>query len=276
MTSALLSIAAVYALWVGALYLLQRSLIYPGANRAPVSGADRAIPGLERWTRPLPDGGDVVAWFMPAASAPESAPAVIFTHGNGELIDDHLRKYARYRALGLHVLAVEYRGFGRSAGAPSQDALVDDLRLFRDRLVDDPRVDTSRVAYHGRSLGGGVICQLAALVPPRALVLESTFTSLASFAPRYLAPPFLIRDPYDSLPVVRALDVPTLVIHGRQDRVIPFSHGQQLAEAAARSTSWVCDTCGHNDLPHDVEAYWAALATWLADSGITSISGAPR
>ena len=273
-TAALVTAALVYALWLGALFVLQRALIYPGQQRAPVAGAELALADLERWTRPL-DGGDaeVVAWFVPA-EGPAPRGAVVFTHGNGELVDDHVRRYARYRALGLHVLAVEYRGYGRSGGSPSQAALVDDLRVFRERLVADPRVDPSRVVYHGRSLGGGVICGLAATHPPRALVLESSFSSLASFASGYLAPAFLMRDPYDNLSVVSHLDLPILIIHGRQDRVIPFAHAERLAEAATEPpTWWVCDDCGHNDLPRDVGAYWAALAAWLDRVGVSGPAG---
>jgi hypothetical protein len=109
-----------------------------------------------------------------------------------------------------------------------------------------------------------------------ALVLQSTFTSVRSFAWRYLMPPFLVRDPFDNLAAVRGFTGPVLVIHGRRDGIIPFRHGEALA-AAAREGSLVPLECGHNDCPPDWSAYLDILEAFLRGEGLlaTPRSGPP-
>ena len=145
------------------------------------------------------------------------APAFIFAHGNGELIDywpDELRPVA---ALGAGLLLVEYPGYGRSEGAPTQERILEVFTRAYDRLAARPEVDPGRIVLIGRSMGGGAVCDLALKRPSAALVLLSTFTSLRTYAVRYLAPGFLIRDPFDNLAAVRQYPGPVLVVHGRED-----------------------------------------------------------
>src|SRR5690606_34255575 len=104
--------------------------------------------------------GRVEAWLLPGdgVSAERPGPAVVFAHGNAELIDHWPGALARYRRLGVSVVLPEYRGYGRSAGRPSESAIRDDLRALHARLSSHPMVDVTRLVYHGRSLGGGAVC----------------------------------------------------------------------------------------------------------------------
>jgi len=106
----------------------------------------------EVWTLDS-DEGTIEAFFFPAGP---SAPAVILAHGNAELIDDQLERAGWYRTQGFTVLIPEYRGYGRSKGSPSEDAVVHDFVAFYDRLRTQPAVDPARIYFHGRSLGGAV------------------------------------------------------------------------------------------------------------------------
>jgi len=128
-------------------------------------------------------------------------------------------------------------------------------------------VDPARVVYHGRSLGGGVAAGLAAVQPPAALVLECTFTSLASFAPRFLAPPFLIRHPFRVDRALRGFTRPTLILHGTDDEIIPVSHGRRL-HALLPGSAYAEMPARHNDFPTDWDAYERAVRTHLRDAGI--------
>ena len=92
----------------------------------------------------------------------------------------------------VRVLLPEYRGYGRSAGSPSQRAITEDLIAFYDLLARRPEVDAQRVVFHGRSLGGGAVCDLARHRKPAAVILMSTFTSMKRMAPRYLVPGFMV------------------------------------------------------------------------------------
>ncbi len=254
----------IWVVWCATLFFAQGCLIFPGALRA----APEADPpeSAEVWWIDLGGGEQVEAWFLPASEcdAEHPCPAVIYCHGNAELIDEEWKSAIGYHRLGWSLLLPEYRGFGRSDGSPSQENIRADFVRFYDRLVQEPRVDPNRVVFHGRSLGGAVAADLAAHRKPAALILESTFTSMGAMAHRFLAPAFLARQPFHTERVVRELDVPVLVFHGTQDNVVPVSHGRSLGESA--KYGWYVEyDCGHNDLPPPERRreYWAAIESVL-------------
>src|SRR5688572_30832441 len=121
--------------------------------------AGEGIAGLERL-----HVGPVEGWFLPAygVAAGRPGPAVIFAHGNAEIIDPYALELEPYRRMGVSVLLPEFRGYGRSGGEPSEEGITDDFVAFHDLLAARPDVDPSRIVFHGRSLGGGVVCALAA------------------------------------------------------------------------------------------------------------------
>ncbi len=237
---------------------IQRRFIFPGAFIAAEPKAGEGISGLERLWLEHPDGR-VEAWFLPAIGK-ASAPVVIFAHGNGELIDYWPAVLHRYRELGYHVLLPEYRSYGRSGGSPSQDAIVGDFTKFYDLVA--ARQDVTDFVFHGRSLGGGVICALSIVREARALVLESTFTSMSDMLALWLIPSFMVADPFDNIAAMRSFSGPSLVLHGSHDSLVPPSHGRSLAEAAKNGRLVMFDA-DHNDFPPDRAAYWAEIEEFL-------------
>lgn len=262
-------IIVVYMIYAGLLALVQRKLIFPGTDLSPAEPTAKIeAAGAEQWWLQT-EQGKVEAFYLPAegVSADEPGPAVIIAHGNGELIDGWLTGTPdRYREAGISVLLPEYRGYGRSAGSPSQEHITRDYVRFYDRLAARPEVDAERIFYHGFSLGGGVVGSLTRKRPPKALILQSTFTRIADMAQGIPVPDFLIRDPFDTLEVVRTLDVPMLVVHGTRDPVVPFEHGQRLAEAA-RDAEFVKHAGGHH-LMADTTGFWRAVHRLLEHASI--------
>ncbi len=252
MLRALAVVAVAYAIWLALAFFVQRPMVF-----------------LARMTRPLgtpPAGvevlrlGERTAWFVPAAGD-GAAPLVVAAHGNAETIEGWLEVAEAYRSRGVHVLLPEYRGYGGTPGSASQDALVRDFAAFLDATLARADVDPRRVVFHGRSLGGGVVLALARERAPAAVVLESTFTSVADFARRFLVPRFAVRDRFDNVAALRDLDLPVLILHGRPDRVIPVAHAHALAAAARRPTLVLHDR-DHNDPPP--AEYWPAIDAFLA------------
>jgi pimeloyl-ACP methyl ester carboxylesterase len=242
-----------------------RDALFPGHLRSPDPYALRGIIGLERWTRAIGDE-TVEALWLPAR-APGRRPAVLFAHGNAELVEDWPDALDPLRTMGLHVLLPELRGYGRSGGEPSQDAVVDDFAYFRSRLVARDDVDPDRLVYIGRSLGGGVACALALRAPPRALVLLSTFSSARAMLRRYLVPGFLVDDPFDNLSAVAAMKSPVWVVHGTRDDLVPPSHARALVRAAPDGRLTLYDA-GHNDCPPDFGAFFDELRAFLVTAGV--------
>ena len=194
-------------------------------------------------------------------------PAVIFGHGNGELIDFWPDELKRFTQMGIALLLVEYPGYGRSAGSPSQQSITAAFVAAYDVLASREDIDSSRIVFLGRSLGGGAVCALSFKRPSAALILISTFTSARSFAKRYLAPSFLVRDPFDNLSVVKNYKGPILIMHGKQDTVIPFSHGKELHQATGRR-KLIAYEAGHNDCPPDWKVFWQDIEDFLRDNKI--------
>src|SRR5690606_26574574 len=112
-----------------------------------------------------------------------------------------------------------YRGYGRSDGTPTQDGITRDFIAFYDLIAQRPDVDPIRIVFHGRSLGGGAVAALAQHRTPRAMVLESTFTGVPAMAKRFLVPPFLVRDKFDTMGTLRHYEGPSLILHGEHDEV---------------------------------------------------------
>jgi fermentation-respiration switch protein FrsA (DUF1100 family) len=259
--------AILIVVFVGLLWAIQRRLVFPRHMVQPERGAGDGIEGLERLRL-----GEVEAWFLPGdgSGAQRPAPAVIFAHGNAELIDPYARELEPYRRMGVSVLLPEFRGYGRSGGEPSQEGITGDFVRFYDLLAARPDVDRSRIVFHGRSLGGGVVCALAAERPPAALILLSTFTSVADMAyASFFVPRFLVKDPFDNLAVLEKLDRPVLIVHGRRDDVVPYAHAERLARVAPRATRVSYD-CAHNDCPPDARAYWDDVRSFLVGAKIVA------
>ena len=267
-----LGVVVLYSAYVGVLYVAQRAMLFPRPSRAPaaVSDAGREVV----WLRT--SAGQIESWYYPpptrdtmGAPASTGAPAVIVAHGNAELIDTFPREFLRFRDLGMALLLVEYPGYGRSQGSPSQGSITAALTAAYDTLVARDEIDADRIVLFGRSLGGGAVCALAAQRPAAALVLLSTFTSVREMAHRYLAPQFMVRDPFDNLAVVEGYGGAVLVIHGTDDGLIPVSHGERLSEAAARGRL-LRYPCGHGDCPSDWGRFWQDLGQFLRDHDLVA------
>jgi fermentation-respiration switch protein FrsA (DUF1100 family) len=268
LVKALTGAVCIYAAYCALMFLAQRQVIFPRYMIPTPTAPDLKALGVERmWLET--SFGKVEAWYLPPAFASDvkPAPAVIFGHGNGELIDYWPTEFGRFSSLGVGLLLVEYPGYGRSAGTPSQNSISEVFVLAYDLLAARRDVDPSRIVLFGRSLGGGAVCDLALKRPSAALILMSCFKSVSAFAVRYLAPAFLIRDPFDNLSVVRQYPGPVLVIHGNFDEVVPFSHGQAL-HAAAQNSKMIIYLAGHNDCPPDWSVFWRDMEDFLRVNGI--------
>ena len=244
---------------------LVRAVLFP-APRGPSEPRIAGIPELEI----LHLGSEgAEAWWMPAFDAAGAArPALIFFHGNGELIDDWAFEFQVPRSWGLGILLVEYPGYGRSPGTASEASVTSVALAAWDTLAGRGDVDASQIVAYGRSLGGGAACALARERAVMALVLESTFTSVRDMVPRFLVPSFLLRDRFESEAVVARFEGPMLIVHGERDEVVPVAHAHRLHEAAHSSerAELVIVPCGHNDCPRP----WSTLQRFLARDGIVT------
>jgi hypothetical protein len=258
--AALIALVVVGGGLVGLLWRMQRAVLFPApAVRGPEPDLrGRGAEGV--WLEVA--GARAEAWLLPGLGAGARArPLLVFAHGNGELIDDWLDAFETPRGWGASALLVEYPGYGRSTGIPSEASVGAVMIAAYDWALTRPGVDPARVIGWGRSLGGGAVCALARERALAALVLESTFTSVRSMTQRLGLPSFLVRDPFDNLTALDAFAGPVLIVHGERDEMIPVAHAHALHAASQGSRLWLEPECGHNDCPRP----WHALRTFLIE-----------
>ncbi len=250
------------------LLLIQRQIIFPRSQIGYLPEYTKDVAGVKKiWL--TSKYGKFETWFLPPAPnrSEGRAPAVIFAHGNAELIDFLPDELQAFTHMGIGVLLVEFPGYGHSQGKPSQKSITEAFTIAYDMLVARKDVDSSRIVLHGRSVGSGAVCALAAQRFSAALILQSSFTSIRSLASRYFVPGFLVLDPFDNLSVVKNYEGPVLIIHGRKDEIIPYSHGVSLHKGAKKGKI-ITYECGHNDCPPDLNKYWTDIEAFLKTANI--------
>lgn len=176
---------------------------------------------------------------------PASTYTILYVHGNAEDLGDIQPVLQQLRDIGFSVFAYDYRGYGTSQGKPSERNAYQDIDTVYNYLTQQLGVSPQRIMAFGRSVGAGSAVDLAARKPLAGLIIESAFTT----AFRVVVPiPILPFDKFRNIDKIKKVNCPVLVMHGKADDIIPFSHGQKLFAAAPepKLTLWV-DEAGHND-----------------------------
>ncbi len=182
---------------------------------------------------------------------PEGAPAILFLHGNAQEVFSWSLVRRELEPLGCRMLLIDYHGYGKSGGEPHEAGLYLDGRAAL-RWLGERGIADGEILVFGKSLGGGVACEIAQGRGFKALVLESTFTSLRSVARNLF--PFLpkgipLGEEYDSVSKLPRAKSPVLVIHGDRDELIPVDEGVRLFEAAPEPKRlYLVAGAGHNDV----------------------------
>ena len=197
---------------------------------------------------------------------PAAAPTAAFFHGQGGNIDDAWPWVMALWDRGYNVAVVDYRGFGKSRGEPSEAGLYDDAAVFFAAVAASPRLDPSRIVLWGHSLGSAVASYLALTAPARALVLEAPFTSIRDMvegsSPYAVPADWFTRTSFDTLGRIGDIDLPLVVAHGTDDRRIPYWMGKKVYERAREPKRFVrVRGAGHSDvLRRAGDAILAAVA----------------
>lgn len=253
MSAALGGIILLIAVFYGALLLFvfiyqPRLLFLPGLGSRNVDRTPAQVNlAFEEVYLTSADNVRLDSWFVPAADADG---VVLFCHGNAGNISHRLDSLALFHDLGLSVLIFDYRGYGRSQGHPSEAGTYADAEAAWHYLVTERHIAPQRIILFGRSLGAAVAARLATNRRPAALIVESAFTSVPDMAAElypWLPTRLLRRLHYNTLAAVRQISCPLLVIHSRQNEIIPFQHGEAIFAAADTAKDFLEIKGGHND-----------------------------
>lgn len=240
------------AIYVGVgviLFLFQSSMIYyPELPGRKITATPAAI-GLkyEEVILNTEDGLKLHGWYTPAES---ERGVVLFFHGNAGNISHRLDSLRIFNALGYSSFIFDYRGYGRSEGKPSEKGTYLDAEAAWRYLVEQRRIASQTIVFFGRSIGASVAAYLATRQLPKALILESAFTSVGDFAASiYPVYPtrLMARYRYNTSKYLESVECPLLIIHSRQDEIVPYKFGQRLYEQANEPKRMLTISGGHND-----------------------------
>jgi pimeloyl-ACP methyl ester carboxylesterase len=238
--------AALYILFVALVYFYQERLLYFPLRGISTTPAQVGLP-YEQVVLTTSDNVRLSGWFVPAESG---QPVLLFFHGNAGNVSHRLESILQFHRLGLQVFIIDYRGYGHSEGQTTETGTYLDAEAAWQYLVTQKNFEPDEIIIFGRSLGGAVAAALAERHPPRGLILESTFTSIPDLAARrypFLPVRRLARLRYNTAARLPNIHVPLLIIHSREDRVIPFHHAERLFEVANNPKKLLPIKGSHND-----------------------------
>ena len=252
---------AVYGTVVGLTYIVQRQLQY-FPDRRMYSPLEGGVPEMSIVRFNAADGVQLISWHH---AGDAGAPTVVYFPGNGGNIAGRGGAARPWIEAGYGVLLVGYRGYGGSDGRPTEEGLYADGRAAI-AYLSGRGVPAPRIALYGESLGTGVAVKMAVEHEVGAVILEAPFTSAVDVgAPAYPILPvrWLMKDRYESLGRIAAVEAPLLIVHGEDDRTIPVAHGRRmLAVARAPKQGVFIAGAGHDDLrAHGADA---AILRFLA------------
>ena len=258
---ALRTAAVVYLLVLLVLLLLENTLLYP-APKFPEGDWDAAYLPHEDVNFTSADGTQLHGWLV---EHPQPRAAVLYLHGNGDCVG-YLGPYLQQLRDNhqLTIFAFDYRGYGKSAGSPGEQGILEDSHAAQLWLAERLKLQPADIVLMGRSLGGGVAVDLAANNGARGLVLQSTFTSLPDAAAclyPWAPVKWLMKNRYDSLSKIGRYPGSVLMSHGTTDELVPCNLGRKLYDAIPGPKQFFDLPGGHND--EESPEYYQALDEFL-------------
>ncbi len=245
----LVIVLVAYAAFTAMVYYSQASLIYypDFPSRSIVATpADRGL-AFDEVNFSTADEIELHGWFVPANGA---VGTLLFFHGNAGNISHRLESIQLFNAIGLNVFIFDYRGYGQSEGKPSESGTYRDADAAFEYLSKTRGINGREIILFGRSLGAPIAAYLAGQQCSAGLIVESGFSSVPSMAKRlypFLPVEWLSRFRYHTASFVSNLNCPLLVVHSKQDEIVPYEEGRLIFEAAQGKKSFLDILGGHND-----------------------------
>jgi uncharacterized protein len=258
----LAGVVGVYLLVALIMYMGQRRLMYfPDTARS--LPAQAGLPNVTERVLNTADGARIVVWY---GKARPSQPTLLYFHGNGGGLADRAERFRRFMGQGWGVYMMAYRGYAGSTGYPTEANNVADARLAYGALVQEG-VPADSIILYGESLGTHLATRVAAERASIGLILEAPYTSVLDIALTdypFLPVRLLLSDRYETDKVLPQVKVPLLIIHGKEDGIIPVSMAQKLAKLANEPKRLVIFPEGdHSDLYVDGNNALPVVRDWI-------------
>ena len=245
------------------LYFMQPKFLYSPVREAPYMPDELGL-DFENVVFRSADGLKLTGWYI---HAKDSELTVLFCQGNGGNMMYCLDSINIFYNLGLNCFIFDYRGYGSSDGKPSEDGTYLDAAAAYKWLTEERKISSDNIIIFGRSLGGSIAAHLAGNARAKALVIDSAFTSYVDIGKKfypYMPVRWFARFKYTTIDYIRKVHCPVMIIHSRNDEVVPFEFGLGLYEAADGPKEFVEIFGSHNDgFLVSGEIYKSAWTKWL-------------
>ena len=256
----LVFVAVGYGAVIASMYLWQRALMYfpETARTEPVAAG---LPEVSEASLKTSDGQTLIAWYRPPA-ADEDKPIILYFHGNGGSLRMRADRFRKLMANGSGLLAVSWRGYGGSTGTPNEAGLKIDAQTAYAFAAE--RYPAERIVVFGELLGTAIAIAIAAEKPVAKLILDAPYTSAADIAASvypFVPVRWLMKDQFRAAEQIRQINVPVLMLHGEQDRVIPIAFAEKLYGSITAPKSFVrFARGGHVDLDFTAHRMRSAIS----------------
>jgi uncharacterized protein len=241
--------------------LFERAFIFYPERQLAGSPSDDGME-FQDVTLQDPDGRRIHGWFIPG----RRRAVVLFFHGNAGNISHRIEKIRLLFYPEISSLMIDYHGYGRSHGKPSEKTCYLDALTSWEYLVSERHFESNQIILFGESLGGAVAVDLATRKDVGAMILESTFPNIGVVANRFLPGlSVFLKRKFDSLSKISRVHVPLLQLHGDQDDLVPYGLGRRLFEAANEPKEFFTINGAHHNDTYEIggEAYFQAIREFI-------------
>ncbi len=247
--------------WI--LYFRQASFLYSPTRHVLYTPEELEL-DCETVTFKAADGVRLSGWYIPDNN---SELTLLFCHGNGGNIYHRLDSINLFYNLGLNCFIFDYRGYGNSEGKPDEEGTYLDADAEYKWLTEVKKVSPDNIIILGKSLGGTVAAHLARKAKAKALVIESAFTSYIDMGKKfypYMPIRWFARFSYNTIDYIKDVHCPVMIVHSRNDEVVPFEFGLELYDAANEPKEFTEISGSHNDgFLISGEIYKKSWTNWL-------------
>jgi len=264
----LIAVVTIYLFLLIVVTVFQRKIIYYPYTLDKNFVFPRYVPALEEVFIPCEDGCTINGLFV---SGSKDKPAIVIFHGNaGNITHRDFLLRALNGERGYTVLLIDYHGYGKSEGTPTEKNLYLDGDASIQWLRKVKGIGPEQIVLFGQSLGSGVAVELATRYSFKGVILETPFASTASAA-RYHFPyncfpvSVLVVDTFDNLSKIESINCPLLLVHGTKDTIVDKRESEKLFKKACMPKElYLVEEADHNDIQFiDPQKYWNKISEWI-------------
>jgi len=268
MMSIIISLAVLYVAMLFLLTLFQRKIIYYPYKLDTRFEFPEYVSHMEEVFITCDDGCTIHGLFVPGS---KGKPTIVIFHGNAGNVTHRDFRLQEFHRLGYSVLLMDYHGYGKSEGTPTEKNLYLDGDASVRWLKENKKVTPAQMVIFTESLGGGVAVELATRYQFKGVIMETPLSSLAAVT-RYHFPykcfpaKLMLMDTFDNLSKIQHITCPILFIHGTHDTIVDKRESEKLfAKATAPKELYLVEGADHNDIPFiEPQKYWGKISEWLS------------